>query len=133
MTEKAHDLSNMTQFGIFYPRGHLVVAFRSREHAEKVQRDLLTGGYDAAHCQLFSAGEVARDTQRNLDDHTGLLATLGTSDEAVYRHMEAARRGSTFLVIYAPGNLESERAMNVVRRTPFEFAQRYHRLAIQDL
>ena len=47
--------------------------------------------------------------------------------------MEAARRGSTFLVIYAPGDLESERAMNVVRRAPFEFAQRYHRLAIQDL
>jgi hypothetical protein len=133
MTEKSHDLSKMTQFGIFYPRGHLVVAFRSREDAEKVRRDLLTGGYDAADCQLFSAQDVARDTQRNLDNNTGLFATLGTSDEAVQKQMAAARDGSTFLVIYAPGDLESERAMNVARRVPFEFAQRYHRLAIQDL
>jgi hypothetical protein len=47
MTDKIHDLSKMTQLGIFYPRGHLVVAFRSRD-AAKVQRDLLTGGYDPA-------------------------------------------------------------------------------------
>ena len=39
MTGKAHDLSKMTQFGIFYPRGHVIVAFRSREDAEKVRRD----------------------------------------------------------------------------------------------
>lgn len=48
-------------------------------------------------------------------------------------HLEAARQGDTFLLIYAPGDLESERAMNVVRRVPFEFAHRYHRFAIQVL
>ena len=45
----------------------------------------------------------------------------------------AARQGNTFLLIYAPSDLEAERAMNVVHRVPFNFAHRYHRLAIQVL
>lgn len=86
----------MTQFGIFYPRGHLVVAFQNQEDA--------------------------RNAQKNLEDHTGLLARLGKSDEAVRTHLNAA-----------PDDLSAERAMTVVRRVPFEFAHRYHRLAIQVL
>jgi hypothetical protein len=123
----------MSDFGIFYPRGHLVVAFGRREDAEQVRRDLLTGGYDPADCLLATSGEVAEAARRNLENHTGFLARLGKSDEAVRKHLEAAREGDTFLLIYAPGDTESERAMNVVRRVPFEFAHRYHRLAIQTL
>ena len=46
---------------------------------------------------------------------------------------QVAEKGCTFLVIYAPGELETERAMNVVRRVPFEFVHRYQRFAIQVL
>jgi hypothetical protein len=123
----------MTDFGIFYPRGHLVVAFGKREDAEQVRRDLMTGGYDPADCVLSTAEEVARGAQRNLEDHTGMLARLGKSDEAVRKHLEAAKEGNTFLLIYAPGDTEAERALNVIRRVPFEFAHQYHRFAIQTL
>jgi hypothetical protein len=126
-------LMEMTDFGIFYPRGHLVIAFPKREDAERVRRDLLTGGYDENDCLLFPAAEVARTAKRNLEEETGFLARLGKSDEAVAAHLAAAEKGSTFLVVYAPADLEAERAMNVVRRVPFDFAHRYHRLAIQVL
>ncbi len=102
---------HMTDFGIFYPRGHIVVAFAKREDAEKVRRDLLTGGYDPADCLLSTAIEVKKRAQHNLDDHTGFLARLGKSDEAVGQRLEAAKRGSTFLLIYAPGDLQG-RARN---------------------
>ncbi len=124
---------NLTEFGIFYPRGHIVAVFRRREDADKVRQDLLTGGYDPADCVLATAEQVAEGARRNLQDHTGFLSTLGKSDEAVAKHLEAAEQGHTFLVIYAPGDLESDRAMNVVRRVPFAFAYRYHRFAIQVL
>jgi hypothetical protein len=130
---ESHDVTDMTDFGTFYPRGHLVAAFPKREDAERVRRDLLAGGYDPHDCQLFSAESVARNARRNLDENTGFLATLGRSDEAVTAHLDAAEKGSTFLVIYAPGDLESERAMTVVRRVPFDFVHRYHRFAIQVL
>ncbi len=130
---KEKDPSEMTDFGIFYPRGHLVVAFAKKEDAERVRRDLLTGGYDPADCLLLTSQQVAEGAKKNLEDHTGMLARLGRSDEAVRKHMEAARQGDTFLLIYAPGDHESERAMNAVRRVPFEFAHRYQRFTIQTL
>jgi len=125
--------SEMTSFGIFYPRGYLVVAVPGEQDAKQVRQDLLTGGYEADDCVLVSAEEVAHGAERNLEGHTGLLARLGKSDEAVGAHLKAAREGSTFLLIYAPGDIEAERAMNVVRRVPFQFAHRYHRLAIQSM
>jgi hypothetical protein len=130
---KTAALRQMTDFGIFYPRGHLVAAFRRREDAERVRGELMTGGYDEQDCLLFAAEEVAESARRNLEDNRGPLSRLGRSDEAVDAHLRAAENGSTFLVIYAPGELETERAMNVVRRVPFEFVHRYHRFAIQVL
>jgi hypothetical protein len=129
----AENPMQMTDFGIFYPRGHLVAAFPRREDAERVRQNLLTGGYDPHDCQLFAAEEVARSARRNLEQNSGFLATLGRSDEAVEAHLAAADKGSTFLVTYAPSDLEAERAMNVVRRVPFDFVHRYHRFAIEVL
>ena len=123
----------MTDFGIFYPRGHLVAAFPRHDDAVRVQRDLTTGGYSAEDCQLFRAADVARIARRNLEEQTGFFATLGRSDEAVNAHLAAAERGDSFLVIYAPNDLDVERAMTVVRRVPFDLVHRYHRLAIQVL
>ena len=133
MLDPKQKLLDMTDFGMFYPRGHIITAFPKRDDAERVQRDLYTGGYDANDCVLASAEQVARTAKQMLEQNTGFLARLGTSDEAVAAHLQAAEKGCTFLAIYAPGDLEAERAMNVVRRVPFEFAHRYHRLAIQVL
>jgi hypothetical protein len=126
-------LRQMTDFGMFYPRGHLVAAFGRREDAERVRRDLLAGGYDEEDCLLVTSGEVAESARRNLADRQGPLSRLGRSDEAVGAHLRAAENGSTFLVIYAPGDLEVERAMNVVRRVAFDFVHRYQRFVIQTL
>lgn len=129
----ANDLSKMTDFGIFYPVGYIVVAFPRQQDAQQVQRDLLTGGYDTADCPLYTSEEVVAAAGRNLAENTGFLARLGKSDEAVQKHLDAARQGAAFLLIYAPGDTDAARAMNVIRRVPFGFAHRYHRLAIQDM
>jgi hypothetical protein len=122
-----------TSFGIFYPLGYLVVAFPKQEDARQVQRDLITGGYDRADCELHESEAVAAAAQRNLTDNTGFLARLGWADEAVTTHLEAARQGSAFLLIYAPGDTDAARAMNVIRRVPFDFAHRYQRFTIEEL
>jgi 20S proteasome alpha/beta subunit len=127
------DLADMTQFGIFYPVGYIVAGFMQASDAKKVQQNLMAGGYGEDDCLFYSAAEVADSASRNLEQHTSFLATLGSSDEAVRKHLDAAREGANFLLIYAPGDVEAERAMNVVRRVPFAFAHRYHRLAIEEL
>jgi hypothetical protein len=119
-------------FGIFYPTGWMVIAFASRESAEQVRRDLLTGGYDEADCRLVRSDEVIPSAQAQLDS-SGWLAKLGMADEMVGRHLDAANRGSTFLLIHALSDVEAERVMKVVRRVPFDLAHRYHRLAIEEI
>jgi hypothetical protein len=132
-TEGPPNPTEMTQFGIFYPVGYIVVGFPKTGDAQQAQRDLMSGGYNEGDCRLYSADEVADTAAHNLDANTGFLARLGRSDEAVQKHLDAAREGSTFLLIYAPGDIDSARAMNVVRRVPFVFAHRYHRLVIEDM
>jgi hypothetical protein len=122
-----------TDFGIFYPLGYLVVAFPNQEDARQVQRDLMAGGYDQADCEFYTCKEVADAAQRNLADNKGFLARLGWSDEAVKAHLEAAKQGSAFLLIYAPGDTDATRAMNVIRRVPFDFAHRYQRFTIEEI
>ena len=133
MATGAADPLELSEFGVYYPRGYLVVAFRRREDAERVRQDLLAGGYDPRDVRLYTGDEVARSAVLDLERRSGVLARLGHSAEAVEAHLEAAREGCTFLFIYAPGDVELERAMNVVRRAPFELAHHYHRFAIHVL
>ena len=126
-------LPETTDFGIFYPVDYLVVAFARQEDAQQVQKDLLAGGYDTEDCTQYSSSEVATAAQGNLDEHTGFFARLGWSSKAVQIHLDAALDGAAFLMIFAPGDTDVSRAMTVIRRVPFEFAHRYHSLAIEDL
>lgn len=121
-----------TEFGIFYPTGWMVLAFPDLEAAERVRRDLLTGGYDEEDCRLVEASRVVPAAAQQLED-AGFFAQLGKADEAVALHLAAAKRGAAFLIVYAPSDAEAERVMNVARRVPFEFAHRYRRFAIQDM
>jgi len=70
--------------------------------------------------------------QQDKGDPVNRLQEGDMSDDAVRVHLDAAKRGATFLMIYAPGELEASRAMNVVRRVPFSFAHRDHRFAIEE-
>ena len=126
-------LPTTTDFGIFYPVDYLVVAFPVPDDAQQVRRDLLAGGYDAVDCEQYTSSEVATIAQGNLAENTGFFARLGWSSAAVQIHLDAALHGAAFLVIFAPGDTDVSRAMNVIRRVPFEFAHRYHSLAIEDL
>jgi hypothetical protein len=127
------DRANLpTEFGIFYPTGWIVIAFKDKALAEQVQRDLITGGYDAKDCMLFDASDVIPSARGQLEN-ADWLGRLGRADEMVQAHLKAAEGGSTFLLVYAPSDAEADRVMNVARRVPFQFAHRYQRFAIETL
>lgn len=132
MTGRATGLPRK-DFGIFYPVGYLVAAFTAGADARRVRHDLLGGGYEADDCTEVAGSEVAEASRRNLDANTGFLSRLGWADSAVNIHLEAALRGAAFLLIYAPGRTDVQRAMTVIRRGPFEFVHRYNRLSIEEL
>jgi hypothetical protein len=110
----------------------MVLAFQDKASAERVQRDLFAGGYDADDAMLFDASDVIPSAQGQLEN-ADWLGRLGRADEMVQTHLNAAKGGSTFLLVYAPSDGEAERVMNVARRVPFQFVHRYHRFAIETL
>jgi hypothetical protein len=88
------------------PIGYLVVGFKSREDALRVQQDLKTGGYEPDDCVFLSCKEVMEAAEKNL--HQGnFLPRLGAADKVTELHLEAG--------------------------APFEFAHRRHRLAVEEL
>jgi hypothetical protein len=123
----------LSEFGAFYPTGHLIVAFERKEDAQKVRQDLMTGGYEESECEIAPCDFMIEATQRSLNS-SGFLARIGASVKFMEKHLEVAKRGATFLLIYAPNLLECERAMRVIRRVPsLILAHRYTRLVIQEL
>jgi len=122
----------LSEFGAFYPIGHIIAAFEREEDAQKVRQDLFTGGYEESECEIAPCAFLMEAAQRNINS-SGFLARIGASVKFMEKHLEVAKRGATFLLIYAPNLLDCERAMRVVRRVPLILAHRYTRMAIQEL
>lgn len=78
--------------------------------------------------QLLTCAEVAAVAERNLAENTGFLARVAWSDDAIRITSTRPRAGAAFLLIYAPGDSDTARALSVIRHGPFEFVHRYHRL-----
>jgi hypothetical protein len=122
-----------TQFGVFYPLGHVVVAFRSREDAERMRQLLLDGGYDERDVTLWSDAEVAVGARELRQSASVIAKIFGAELEAMDKHIELADAGYTFLVAYSPSDLDTKRLMNVAHRFRYALAQKYDRFSITEL
>jgi hypothetical protein len=58
---------------------------------------------------------------------------VGTEGATVRQYVDLAQQGHHALMIPAPSQDATERIMEVVRKVPFSYAQRYHLLVIEDL
>jgi hypothetical protein len=119
----------LTDFGVVYPTGHIVAAFEKDEDAQKVCDDLITGSYQPSERQIATPEFATEAAKRNINS-AGLLARIGFSMKFVESYLETAKRGATFVLIYAPNLLDVERVKWVV---PFILAHHYTRLAIEDI
>ncbi|MEC9357671.1 MAG: hypothetical protein VX836_07355 [Pseudomonadota bacterium] len=126
MNEQGADLGN------FYPVGHIVAAFPTREAALAVQKSLQGKGYTADETRYLSPETVVEGTQRGLDS-AGLLSMLGSSLRMVQLYHDLAEKGRHFLLIHAPDERDDEQVMSVIREQPHELAQKYHRLTVESL
>jgi hypothetical protein len=105
------------RFGLFYPRGYLAVAFRHRSDAGRVREHLVAAGYDGNDAQIVPASAVQEGATRSLQQASPLVRLLGWEHEALAAHVELARQGYTFMLIYVPYGL----------------AHKFDRFAVQEL
>ena len=128
--ENGHAL--MKDFGAFYPTGHLVVGFTEERDAQQVLQALRGLGGAFVDSLYLSAEQMVKLTEHNLTE-AGIIASLGTSLTTVQSFLDAARQGASFLIVTTPDDQTTQQAMDAVHRVPFLLAQRYHRLAIEDM
>jgi hypothetical protein len=122
-----------TQFGVFYPLGHVVVALQSRDDAERIRQLLLDGGYDERDVTLANSSQVSAGARELLQSASVIAKIFGAELDAMHKHIELADAGYTFLVAYSPSDLDTQRLMNVARRFKYALAQKYDRFSITDL
>jgi hypothetical protein len=121
------------QFGIFYPRGYVVVALRTAEAAEQLRRSLLEGGYAEDDVQLMSMERVLEGASADLEQLSPIVQALGSEAEATESHLASAVAGHSLVIAYAPSDLDTQRLMNVARRVGYVKAQKYDRFTVTDL
>lgn len=133
MAKEKKEEAPPTKFGIFYPRGYVVVALRSAEAAEQMRQSLMEGGYAEADIKLLDTKRVLEGASADLEQLSPLVRALGFEVQATESHRESAAAGHSFLVAYAPSELDTERLMNVARRIGYAKAQKYDRFTVTDL
>lgn len=121
------------QFGMFYPLGYLAVAFRRAADAAQVRQALIAGGYEPGDVELVPTEAVVAGATRSLEAASPLVRVLGWEREALTAHAKLAAQGFTFMLVYAPSNLDTERVMAVVRRFEYGLAHKFDRFAVHEL
>ena len=121
------------QFGIFYPRGYVVVALPNAEAADRMRRSLLEGGYEEDEIKVMDMERVLSGASADLEHLSPFVRALGSEQQATESHRRAAEAGHALLVVYAPSDPETHRVMNVARRVGYLKAQKYDRFTITEL
>jgi hypothetical protein len=119
-------------FGVFAPVGWVVIAFPGAPEATRAREALVGGGYDEDEVVMFAADEVIRDIEAHKDD-VSFLAYFGPEPAFQAMHLEHAKQGSAFLVVFAPTDAEGERVSRVARRFGARLAHKYNRRSVQEL
>ncbi len=122
-----------TKFGMFYPRGYVIVTFDNEAAAELVRQQLLIGGYDEDDVHLMDTKRVLEGSSEDLAQLSPLIKALGSESQIMEGHRAGAAAGQSFLIAYAPSDLDAQRLMNVARRQGYLKAQKYDRFSFTEL
>jgi len=75
---------------------------------------------------------VISDIEKTRDD-VSILAYLGAELGHQRQHLEYAKQGCAFLVVYSPSEAETARVINVACRFGARLAHKYNRLTVEEI
>jgi hypothetical protein len=121
------------QLGMFYPRGYVILSFQRQQDAERMRQLLMDGGYSEDDVEIMDTERVLKGSSADLEHLSPLIKLLGTESKVMESHKAGAAAGQTFLIAYAPSDLDTERLMNVARRMGYLKAHKYDRFSLTEL
>jgi len=121
-----------TSFGVFSPRGHIMIAFESNAVAQKARQTLIDGGVSADRITYYGSAEALSQIEGSRETDNKIFQ-LGQEEEKVKRYTELAKNGAGFVVVYAPSDDETKQVMDLIHPLKPKFAEKYNLLTLEEL
>lgn len=128
MTKADHPQS----LGAFKPVGHVVVAMPDDRAAAAAVQALLQQGFEREDILEYSAAEENDEMDRMLQ-HASDFAGFGYEITLMRRYKALAAEGASWLIVFAPEDVQAARVAETARAHGALLAEKYHRLVIEDL
>jgi hypothetical protein len=112
----------------FSAKGYLAVLFRDGAEAERAARGLVKEGVPEEDMRLYTAEQIMNIQARLQEERSGLakaLAELTIDHAARRRYMEAAQAGGSALWLYAPGDDQADRLVQLLADYDYEAVRHY--------
>lgn len=121
-----------TSFGVFSPTGHIVMALKDDASAEKARAALLAAGFGEDEVTHHTRDQVIAEAEKSKEQEASPLQ-IGQDVAKIDEYLALAKDGCGFLVVHAPEEDRTKRAMAVVKPFGLKFAEKYNRLTLEEL
>jgi hypothetical protein len=126
---------------IFYPTGYVITAFPTQEQAQQARRAVRQSGIADEHVVMLAPHEVlAEKRERKAIEANNLIgkfqaffSNMGDDSRYVEQYVELARKGYTFLLIYAPEEADTEHVRQAIRPFDPHRPRKYDQTTVTDL
>ena len=123
----------LTLRGVFYPTGYMVVMFPTEKDARDAERALEEDDYTGEAICFVTPQEIQEKIAHTIGNADIPLPSAGTEADTARHITELASKGHYALMIHAPTVAQTDHAMNVLKKFPVSYGQKYRHLVIEDL
>ncbi len=129
-----------TSFGTFYPKNYLLAVFANEATARNAAERVLAAGFSGDEVVVASGADVVAH-ERDVEAEKGLFSKLGEQWSKLYTDESAdsqtlvslAAQGAAFVLVYAPEDDHTTRAVECLRGFGPSIMRKYGTLAIAEL
>ncbi|MFO1338469.1 MAG: hypothetical protein U1F53_09555 [Burkholderiaceae bacterium] len=119
-------------FGVFNPRGKVLIGLGSDERRRALRQDLHEHGWADEDMVLFVPDEGATELEHMVAS-AGPLAEFGYERMLLSRYLELTQRGVCWLLVKVDGPEQAARLTELARQHGAELAVHYRRFTIDEL
>ncbi len=126
---------------VFYPSGYVITAFAKPDQAEQVRQELKKQEFVDEHIVLLKPHEVLAENRERKEVEDGSLigkfqaffSNMGDDSNFVEQYVDLARKGHTFVLVYAPEAADTERVRLAIQPYSPQRPRKYDQLTVTDL
>jgi hypothetical protein len=119
-------------FGVFSPTGHIVMALQDDAAAEKARAALIAGGFGEDEITHHTRDQVIAEAEKS-KEQAASPPQIGQDVAKIDEYLALAKDGCGFLVVHAPEEERTKRAIAIAKPFGLKFAEKYNRLTLEEL